>query len=341
MINSWDLLAQSALLLLLGFLLAGLIRAFLTERALIRIVGRSGPKQVLRASLIGLPLPLCSCSVLPVVHQLRRAGVSKGGSVAFLIATPESGVDSILLTYSLTDPLLTIMRPVTAFITALTAGFMESSIEKRQPPTPSADEVGGSGGNSGPTEIRKTVVHRIVDGVRYAATDLVSDLSPYLLFGYLLAGLVMFLLGPNSMSLGFGSLSGWVGYLAAILIGLPLYICATSSTPLAPALLVAGFSPGAVLVFLLVGPATNLVSLVVLSKILPGWSLIRYLTVVVTVAVAMGILTDQLYAMMGISLSVEIGEFGHQESWPDILAAAFLGVVMLYYSARKLLRRLS
>ena len=347
--STWSMLVDSAFLLLVGLALAGLISVYLTSKKFMRFLTGSPRRQVFRAALIGIPLPLCSCSVLPVAHQLRKAGVSKGGTVSFLISTPESGIDSILLTYTLTDPIMTLARPVTAFLTAFAAGHLEAGFEDQRGKTTdnkadfSAAEVSASQCNCEPSEseTRKPALSRILSGLKYALTDLLSDLAPYLFFGYVLAGLVSVLLQGDILSFTEGFVSGWGGYLSAIVIGLPLYICATSSTPMAAAMLAGGFTPGAVLVFLMVGPATNAASLVVVSKILKGWSLLRYLLTILVVSLLCGIVVDYAYQIWPQAVWSTESARHVTASWIDLFSAVILASLIIFYSILRLVRRIS
>ncbi len=341
----WGMLVDSALLLLVGIALAGLIRVVLNEGSIRWLLGRSPRTEVFRAALFGVPLTLCSCSVLPVAYQLRRSGLGRGGTVSFLISTPETGVDSVLLTYSLTDPVLTVARPLTAFATAAVAGLIESAFgRRRELETEKATVCSdcqsivdpahpGEGTRVGP-------IWSAWWGLRYAFTTLLSDLAPYLLLGYVLAGLAGVLLGGTMHGLPDALRSGWGGYLGALIIGLPLYICATSSTPLAAALLAAGFSPGAMLVFMLVSPATNVASLVVIGKILKRWALVRYLLVIVIMAVLAGLATDQVYSSFGLATRAVSSVPGHESGWLQVASAAVLAALILHGTAVKTFHRI-
>ena len=183
---TWEMLLESALLLLIGLGLAGLLRLVLSEGKLNRFLTGDGAASVFKAALLGIPLPLCSCSVLPVAHQLRQSGVSKGGTVAFLISTPESGVDSMILTYTLMDPIMTIARPITAFLTALTAGLIENQIDPgvttpNSNPDSSLLETTCCSCDSDEPKPTSSLPRRIWAALRYAYTDLLDDLAVYLL----------------------------------------------------------------------------------------------------------------------------------------------------------------
>jgi uncharacterized membrane protein YraQ (UPF0718 family) len=335
------MLVDSAFLFLIGLALAGLISTFLTSDIIARYAGRGRFRSVLRASLIGVPLPLCSCSVLPVAAQLRKSGVSKPGTTAFLIATPESGVDSIFLTYSLTDPLLTVARPVAAFATAFGAGMLQSGEETPEPQTEAqavCEDGCGCAHDSKPMT-KPPILTRVLSGLKYGFTDLIGDLAPYLFVGYLLAGLLDVLFGSYVTDLPAMFKTGLVSYAGAILVGVPLYICATSSTPLAAVLLGHGFSPGAILVLLLVGPATNVASLVVVKRILGAMGTVRYLVAIIIIAVIGGIILDRLYVAFDITAMYQTGIASHSAGWIHPVSAAILALLIVWYTGRKYLRR--
>jgi len=336
------MLVDSAPYLLLGLILAGLIGAFLNERNLLRLVGRKPSQEVWRAALLGVPLPLCSCSVLPVADQLRRTGLTRGGTVSFLISTPESSADSILLTYSLTDPLLTVARPVAAFLTAAVAGLTENAVGHEAaskatlaPPVACTDDCNCSGD----IHPEGTALQRVWGGLKHAFTTLISDLAPYLLVGYLLAGLLAVTLASLDIAPGFFGANAWLSYAGALLIGLPLYVCASSSTPLAAVLLGAGFPPGAILVFLLVGPATNLATIAVVKRILGAAATLRYLVVITLVAVISGLFLDQLYRLWSVVPRYSAGAQAEPGGWFAVICAILLALLIVGYSARSLRTR--
>lgn len=339
----WNIIVDSAPYFILGLLMAGLISAFVNRDTLVRLVGKGLPS-VFRASLIGVPLQLCSCSTLPVAAQLRKGGLGKPAVASFLISTPETSADSIILTYALTDPLLTVARPVSAFVTAVVAGSLEQMVggSESEAEAKSRESAPVDCGCEGaPKETKPSALARIGNGARYAATDLMADLAPYLLIGFILAGLVAAVLQVNESNLIHEYGSGWVAYLAALVVGLPLYVCATSTTPLAAVLLGSGFSPGAILVFLLVGPATNLASLAVLNKILGRSALLRYLLTLVVISVVCGFLCDLLYGVFGIVPHYSPGDLHQHTGSLSLVAAIVLCVLVIWHCLLKLSRRLA
>lgn len=333
---------DSAFLLSVGLILAGVLHLFLNEKNLKRFLVGKKDAIVFKAALFGIPLPLCSCSVLPMAHQLRKSGLSPGGTASFLISTPETGVDSIFLTYSLTDPLLTIARPVAAFLTALTSGLLINRVDDPALPiteeTPACSDCSCEADNPGKNNTG--FINKLISIFDYSCNSVLKDLAPYLFWGYLLAGIVAVIMGDNSSWIPETLRNGWGGYLGAIVIGLPMYICATSSTPLAAVLLASGFSPGAILVFLLVGPATNLASLAVVSKILNRISFVLYLSTIVVVSVFCGIITDYLYDLFHMTTKYQSGTQLHAYGIISHIFAWVLIFGILYYYIAKVIKRL-
>lgn len=324
--HTWNMIYESALLLLFGFVLAGIIRALITPTTLYSLFGRGRFTQIFTASVIGVPLPLCSCSVLPVAAQLRRSGLSREGTVSFLISTPETGADSIALSVKLLGPLFAVVRPIAALITALFSGLMARFFIT---------------GNDGPSLValappaakeESSLASRLWEGQIYVMTDMLPELAYYLFWGYLLAGLAAALIPTDWLQSG---LSAWIQYIGVIAVSLPVYVCATSSTPLAAVLLSLGILPGAVLTFLLVGPATNLTSLVVQKQILGLKGTVIMTGSIIVCAVLCGIVLDQLWGRE-IMAAKTIAATGHEEglNWYDLIAAAILIFVMAYFTAK-------
>lgn len=252
--------------------------------------------------------------MLPAAASLRKQGANKGATTAFLISTPESGVDSIAITYALLDPVMTVIRPVAAFITAMCAGFAENLLFWKQ----SNEEIkvdrscpvdGCCDGVDCPDEVHlkhHSLTEKLVSGVRYGYRDVWADIVGWFFIGVFLAGLITTLVPDDIMaSLLGGGLSSMV---VMLVVGIPLYICATASTPVAAALIMKGVSPGAALVFLLVGPATNITSLSVLIGVLGKKSTVMYLVILSICAVLFGLGIDAFYSFAGISPQAIIGE---------------------------------
>lgn len=305
--ESWKLLQEASIYVLFGILVAGMLRIFLSPGAVARHLGRGRFRSVFKASLLGIPIPLCSCGVLPAAASLRKQGANKGATTAFLISTPESGVDSVALTYALLDPVMTVARPAAAFATATAAGLSENLLSKEDDPSRFKPDLscpvdGCCDGQECPPQDHRShhsFSEKFRAGLSYALNDLWNDIAVWFLVGILLAGLITALIPADVLTRYLGG--GLPSMLIMLAAGIPLYICATASTPIAAALILKGVSPGAALVFLLVGPATNITSLTVLLGVLGKRATAIYLTAIALSAVIFGLALDQVYALLGVS----------------------------------------
>lgn len=313
-LESWNLLKEASVYVLFGLVVAGLLKVFVSPASVARHLGRGRFSSVLKAALFGIPIPLCSCGVLPAAALLKRQGASNGATTAFLISTPESGVDSMALTYALMDPIMTVARPAAAFTTAAVAGVAENLFRQEGQKRTAKPELGCQvdgccDGVDCLPEIHRThhsFREKLVAGMKYAFFDLWEDVANWFLLGILLAGLITALIPAEVMTryVG-GGLSAMLIMLAA---GIPLYICATASTPIAAALILKGISPGAALVFLLAGPATNVTSLTVIYGMLGKRATAVYLLTIAVMAVLCGLLLDQVYGILGVSARAVAGQ---------------------------------
>ena len=311
--EAWSVLREAAVYMLLGIVVGGLVKTLLNPAAVARHLGRGRVWPVVKAAVVGIPLPLCSCGVLPAAAALKRQGANNGATTSFLIATPESGVDSIAITYALLDPVMTAARPLAAFVTATVAGLAENLAgghrgERDTPPDLSCPVDACCDGVDCPPEEHTrhhTLGQKLAAGQRYAFGELWAELAGWFFLGLLLAGVITALVPEGLIS---SYLGGGLGSMLAMLaVGVPLYICSTASTPIAAALILKGASPGAALVFLLAGPATNLTSLTVVGSILGRRATAIYLACIAVVAVACGLALDAVYAALGISAAAVVG----------------------------------
>lgn len=330
--ESWHILADSAPYLVFGFLAAGVLHGFLSAEAIGRHLGRGGIGPVLKAALAGVPLPLCSCGVIPAALGLRRKGASKGATVSFLVSTPETGVDSIALTYALMDPLMTVARPVAAFATAVLAGVTENLLGREDEPVETPRLPCGCREDPAPGGGRP--LQRVREGLRYAFGDLLGDLAPWLGFGFLLAGLISVLVPAEFVGEYLGG--GVLPLFVMLAVGVPLYVCATAATPIAAALLLKGLSPGAALVFLLAGPATNVASVTALARTLGAGATARYLASISAGALGMGFALDAVYGALGVAPRALVG--GAAEVFPPAVGAA-AALVLIALALRPYLPR--
>lgn len=329
--SSWHLLLASSIYILFGLLVSGFLKIFLDPHIVVRHLGHGRFASVFKAALLGIPVPLCSCGVLPAALSLKKQGASNGATTAFMIATPESGVDSIAITYALLDPLMTIARPLAAFCTAVTAGVAENLFGCQSDTPAAAPDLkcpvdGCCDGVDCPPEIHKRhhgFGQRTGAGIRYAFTGFWKDLAPWFFWGILLAGVITALIPEDMFSRYLGS--GLSAMLVMLALSIPLYICATASTPIAAAFILKGVSPGAALVFLLAGPATNVATLSVLAGILGKRATAIYLACISVCTVAFGLLLDQVYISWGISAMAVAGQVSEiMPEWVEIAAVVFL-----------------
>ncbi len=312
-ISTWALFLDSAVYILAGLILSGMLRVFLSPEVISGHLGKGRFLSVFKAAILGVPLPLCSCGVLPAAVTLKKQGANNGATTAFLISTPESGVDSISVTYALLDPIMTIARPVAAFVMALTAGIVENIFPNPTwNPSPQQTETCVSECHDGCCDRSSPIMHdtislpaRIRDGLTYAVTDVWDDIVGWFFIGLVLAGMITTLVPDDFMA---HYLGGGIGAMLIMLAaGIPLYICATASTPVAAALIMKGVSPGAALIFLLAGPATNMASLTVLTGVLGKRTMTIYLMTIACFSVLFGIMVDHIYVAFGISPTSVVG----------------------------------
>lgn len=338
--QSWLVLLDSAPFVLFGLAVAGLLKAFLPEDFVARHLGKKSFGSVLKASLLGAPLPLCSCGVVPAAAGLRRQGASRGATAAFLVSTPETGVDSIAVTYALLDPLMTVLRPLAALVTATCAGLLVNLLPDETAPDitlpPAAQACGCHGGccaDPAPCPTAKpTVGRRLVDGLRYGFGEILADIGPWLLAGIVIAGAIAALVPPGLIERFLGR--GVASMLVMLVVGIPLYVCATASTPVVAALALKGLSPGAALVFLLAGPVTNAAALTVMAKILGRRATVLFVVAIAVSSLALGLAANALYAWAGLDVGSWVQSSGSEtHGWFAVTCA----VVLLALTARPLL----
>jgi hypothetical protein len=347
--EAWSILREASLFLLLGFVLAGVFAVLVPAGLLTRFLGRGKIRSVLWASAIGTPLPLCSCGVLPTALGLARQGATRGATVSFLISTPETGIDSIALSYALMDPIITVVRPVAAFLTAVVAGIATNFLGvKRQPaaaetsngatPTDTPEAPAPASGLHLPFEgnggarfaSQRAAVREIF---AYGFRELLDETAHWLVLGVILAAVVAVLLPASVIERYFGG--GLATMLAMLVIGIPIYTCASASTPVAAALVLKGLSPGAALVFLLSGPATNIGAIVVLLKFLGRRVVTIYLLSIAVVSLAAGYALDWIYRTWHVNPVASFGKATGFVPEPVKVAAA---LVLLALLARSLWR---
>lgn len=286
----WELTVDMAPYLLLGFLIAGLLNGAFSKDWLQRKMGRPGIGSSIKASLLGIPLPLCSCGVIPTGVSFYKQGASKGATSSFLISTPQTGVDSILVTYSMMGWAFAIVRPIVAFITGVLGGIWADQEKSEVLDTAGSSCEEGSTCSDCSDDKSSNEQHWFDRIFKYAFITFLQDISRWLVLGLVLATLITMFV-PQSLFTEYLS-SPWLNMLIVLAASVPLYVCATASVPIAAALLLKGVSPGAALVFLMAGPATNVATLTVLWQTIGKRTTIKYLISIMAGAVGFGLIID-------------------------------------------------
>ena len=291
--QSWLVLGDIAPFLLLGFAIAGLLSVWITPEWTERHMGGHGMRPVLEAALWGIPVPLCSCSVIPVIASMRRHGASRAATTAFLLSSPQTGVDSIAVTYALLGPVFAIFRPIAALISGLLGGVLVLLFGRHngngagaEPELPPCKEDCCTGDRS------RGILRR---ALRYGFLSLPGDLAGAFLFGVLVAGALAVWMPANVCHAYLGG--GIFSILLAIAAGVPLYVCATASVPIAAGLIYLGASPGTALAFLITGPATNPAAFATIWKVLGRRTALVYLVTVAASAILCGLLLDAVFLL--------------------------------------------
>ena len=283
----FDLINSMAPYLLLGFFLAGLMHAFVPANLYRRYLGGDSFRSVLNAALLGIPLPLCSCGVIPTAMSLRKEGASKGATVSFLISTPQTGVDSMIATYSLMGLPFALLRPWVALMTALMGGSLVNWLDDK------GNETAGCTSSSSVKEIGQlTFAQKIKSALHYAFVEMMQDIGKWLMVGLVIAGLITVFV-PDSFFAIFAD-KPLLSMLLVLAFAVPMYLCATGSIPIAVALMMKGLSPGTALVLLMAGPAVNAASMLVISKVMGRKTLMLYLLSIVSGAIGFGLGIDYL-----------------------------------------------
>lgn len=323
---TWLVAAQMSPWLLMGFLMAGVLSTVIAPAWLERHLGGRGFVPVLKASAFGVPLPLCSCGVIPVAASLRSHGASRAATTAFLLSTPQTGVDSILVTWTMLGPVFAVFRPVVALVTGLLGGALVGALApdppKAPPPVfPLASAVPPPPGGA---------ADRLRAALAYGLVTLPADLGRALLLGLVLAGVIGALVPADFVARYVAP--GPLSVLLMMLVGIPIYVCATASVPLAAGFIFIGVSPGAALAFLIAGPATNAATLTTIGRVLGRRALGLFLLTVAASAFGAGLLLDGLMPWLGRA----VPQFGAQPhahdhaSWWSHLAAVALAVVVAH-----------
>ena len=283
LIEIWSLILMMAPYLLIGMFVSGLISIFINKNFIYKHIGPKSFTSILKSTIFGVPMPLCSCGVIPVAATLKESGASKGATIAFLVSTPQTGFDSIFLTYGMLGPVFAIFRPVAAFISGLISGVMINKYDD--------DEHHHTSEVHNNTNEDDSFFVRIKLGVKYGFYTLPRDIVVPLFQGVIIAAVISVLIPPNFIAENFSTQSN-IMYFLMLLVSLPLYVCATASIPIGLALMGKGLSAGAVFVFLMAGPATNAASINIVKNILGKKTMYYYLSLISSTAIIFGFILD-------------------------------------------------
>jgi len=327
--DTWAIVGQMSPYLLFGFLMAGVLNVLISPSWIERHLGGRGVWPVLKASAFGVPLPLCSCSVIPVGASLRRHGATKGATTAFLISTPQTGIDSIFVTLSLLGPIFAVFRPLVALLSGVIGGGLIAAVPNDDVPDASGqvcqDECCEDRGKR----------HWLARVFRYGFVVLARDIAGALLIGLVVAAAITALVPDDFFAdqLG-GVLAGGLGAMLIMMaLGIPVYVCATASVPVAAALILKGVSPGAALVFLMTGPATNAATIATIWRTMGTRTAVIYLLTVAVTAVLAGLGLDLIVE----AASVTVHPPGHDmlPEWAKIVCTALLLAVLAHAMVRR------
>ncbi|RLC49713.1 MAG: hypothetical protein DRH79_08660 [Candidatus Cloacimonadota bacterium] len=282
--------------LFIGLIFAGLLHVVFKKDFVAKHLGKNNLFSVIKAAILGVPLPLCSCGVIPTALFLRKKKASKGAVLSFLISTPQTGVDSIIATYGMMGPIFAIFRPLAAFVTGIIGGIAANFLDKEEEQiTDEEDKF-----ECDTCEIEEphshTVLERVTSGLKYAFVEFLDDITIQLIVGIIIAGLISYII-PDNFFQNFGG-DGILGMLIMIAVGIPLYVCATASIPIAVSLILKGISPGAAFVFLVVGPATNAATITLISRALGKKTIAIYLSVISVFAILGGFLLNYIFTII-------------------------------------------
>ncbi len=314
--------------LLLGLTFAGVLHVLFSQDFVSRHLGGRGFSAIVKAAVLGVPLPLCSCGVVPTALSLRQSRASEGATVSFLISTPQTGIDSIIATYGMLGPVFAVFRPLAAFVMGIAGGLVTQALAGRQPPAAAAVASPAKTCKLCPDPVphHHSWPEKIIAMARYGYGDFLDDISRQLTIGIILSGVITYFVPDNFFSRYAGN--QFLEMLLMIVGGIPLYVCATASIPIAYALILKGISPGAAFVFLAVGPATNMATITLIGNVMGKKVVAIYLAVITIFSLIAGCLLNGIIDLFyGGSLHLE--QLAHHESQASAAKAFFSGVFLL------------
>ena len=321
----WVLCLEMAPYLLLGMLVSGLISIFIDSSFIFKHIGQKNAGSVLKSTLFGIPLPLCSCGVIPVAATLRESGASKGATVSFLVSTPQTGVDSIFLTYGMLGPMFALFRPLAALASGFFSGIVINNFDH--------DMHHHLSESDNDPKTKDSLHKRIISGVKYGFLTLPADIVIPLTQGLVVAAAIAILIPPQFIAEHFSS-SNLIQYTMMLAVSLPIYVCATASIPIAVVLMAKGITPGAAFIFLMAGPATNASSIAVIKNILGKRTLYHYLVLIAFTAISFGYILDNFLTVTLPDMSSHTHHHVMDDYGSIILSVIFLVILVNAYFYR-------
>lgn len=331
-----SLFIEMAPYLLLGISFVALLDLFVSQDFVVKHTGKNSFASVIKSAVLGVPLPLCSCGVIPTSVYLSKSGASKPAVVSFLISTPQTGIDSIVATYGMLGPIFAIFRPIAAFVMGILCGAVEMFVTKS---TSQNDNNLTKNVNLKIQEYTSTSANpkfstRFVSSLKYAFVDFIDDISVQFFWGLLVAGVIAFFV-PNDFFTKYFEGNEFLAMFAVLLLGIPMYVCATASIPVAVTLMMKGFSPGVAYVFLVSGPVSNAASIAILSKTLGKKSLLIYIGIVTVAAIVFGYILNGFFNITGVDPLTQMLHIHSHEMdfslWQLLLSTFFFLLLILSY----------
>ena len=337
-----------AIYILFGLLFAGILHELVPESLVTKHLGKQTISSVVKSTLFGIPLPVCSCGVIPLATSIKKSGASKGATLSFLISTPITGVDSIMATYGIFGWIFTIYRVISSMVIAIVAGVLTNIFDKESigatsisaqkffttPNIPKEEDKSCcSGGSCCSSKEKENFIVRVFS---YAFGTLLSDIAKPLLWGLFLGALITVAI-PSNLSEILLEYS-WLSYLIVVVIAVPMYVCATASLPIAAGLILSGVSAGAAFVFLSAGPATNTVTIGVVKKMLGSRSLYIYLGTIILGSIFFGLGLDYLFTISDIDPKMLV-HMGEDVNNLTILSSVVLWILIVYYIVKSYLKK--
>jgi len=313
--ESWLLLLDVSPFLFLGFLVAGILHVFIGSNSIKKHLGKGNFSSITKSVLFGIPLPVCSCGVIPIAASLKRDGAKKSSILGFLFSTPTTGIDSILATYAFLGVIFAIFRPVAALIGGLLLGGSALLIKDKEEEEKLSENF---------NENRKKSLSEIVN---YGLFYLPKEIGKWLIIGVILGGVITALI-PSDFFMKYLS-NPWISYPLMLLVSIPLYVCATGSIPIAASMIWKGLNPGAALAFLIAGPATNTVTITFVYKELGKKYAALYLFMITLIATGSGLIFDFIWKAMGKNIEILSGGEKFVPFWLKLSTALFFLLIII------------